>query len=143
MKKNKKLLLIIIGGVIIIVIAVAISFINPTPANHIPSPDNVIVSPAITPLPTETIETSEIILFYSKNCPYCENVENYIKENNIESKIKIDKKEVFNNAVNSQLMINKANECKINSDSVGVPFFYYKGQCIIGDRDIINFLEKI
>ena len=86
--------------------------------------------------------TSDIILFYGNGCPHCANVDNYIQENNITSKIKIDKKEVFDNKNNNNLMIKKVKECKIEGTEIGVPFFYYKGQCFYGDADIINFFKN-
>jgi glutaredoxin len=87
--------------------------------------------------------TNEIILYFSKDCPHCKNVEDYLKKNpKIEKKIKIDRKEV-----SVQQNINdwkqKMEICNLDPfKPVGVPFLYFKGQCVSGDKPITDFLTK-
>lgn len=83
------------------------------------------------------------IFFYGNTCPHCKNVEEWMKKNNIESKIKIIKKEVYNNQKNSQELVKTAEKCGIVTDSIGVPFLYTdEGKCLIGTPDIINYLKN-
>ncbi|MDD4412569.1 MAG: hypothetical protein PHR00_02905 [Patescibacteria group bacterium] len=92
------------------------------------------------PVLAET-NNDEIILFYGTTCPHCKNVEEYMAENKTEEFIKLVQKEVFDNKVNSQLLINKARACGINTDSIGVPLLWVKGQCYSGDEQIINYFK--
>jgi hypothetical protein len=88
--------------------------------------------------------SSELILFYSKTCPHCLKVEEFMTQNKIEEKIKIDKKEVSENRDNSFLLGEKAKKCGLNASSLGVPFLWNgsTGQCLIGDADIIKFFQN-
>lgn len=83
----------------------------------------------------------KIILFYGTTCPHCKNVEEYMSENRTEEFIKLVQKEVFENKINSQLLINKARACGINTDSIGVPLLWVEGQCYSGDEQIINYFK--
>lgn len=83
----------------------------------------------------------EIILFYGTTCPHCKNVEEYMAENRTEEFVKLVQKEVFDNKVNSQLLINKARACGISTDSIGVPLLWVNGQCYSGDEQIINYFK--
>lgn len=83
------------------------------------------------------------IFFYGNTCPHCKNVEEWMEKNNIESKIKIIKKEVYDNQKNSQELVKTAEKCGIATDSIGVPFLYTdEGKCLIGTPDVINYLKN-
>jgi glutaredoxin len=89
---------------------------------------------------------SGLILFYREDCPHCINVENYVKENGIEQKVKFEKKEVLENKDNARLLEKLAKKCGLPTDKVGVPFLWdgQSQKCLVGDVDIINFFsEKI
>jgi glutaredoxin len=88
------------------------------------------------------VEVNGIILFYGNGCSHCENVDKFIKENNIEDKIKFTKLEVFNNKENADILIEKANACGLPTDKIGVPFLWDGKNCISGDVDIIKFFEN-
>jgi hypothetical protein len=96
-----------------------------------------------TPLPTE------IVLFYGNGCSHCEDVENFISQNNIDAKLKITRLEVWYNKANQELLAQVAKQCGITGNSVGVPFLYDppsdetggNGKCYIGDPDVPNFLK--
>jgi glutaredoxin len=85
---------------------------------------------------------SEIILFYGKGCPHCAVVEEYIKENNIQDKVSFVQKEVYYNQDNAKELLEKAKICGIPTNSIGVPFLWDGKNCLIGDRDIINFFKQ-
>jgi glutaredoxin len=89
-------------------------------------------------------KTNEVILFFGNTCPHCKNVEEFLTKNkNIEEKIIITKKEVYENKINAQDLENKALICgEDTSSGVPVPFLYFKGECTIGDNPIINFLTE-
>ncbi|MFH8080872.1 MAG: hypothetical protein QXO84_03275 [Candidatus Aenigmatarchaeota archaeon] len=82
-----------------------------------------------------------ILFFYSTTCPHCKNVEDFIQENNLESKIKIIKKEVNYNQKNFLELTQYAKSCGVNY--IGVPFVYYKGKCYVGETEIINLLKNV
>lgn len=90
----------------------------------------------------QTTENGGIIYFYGIGCPHCAKVEEYLKENNVESKIQFEKKEVYQNQENLDLLIQKAKKCGIKENEVGVPFLWDGLKCIIGDVDIINFFRQ-
>ena len=81
-------------------------------------------------------------LYYSLTCQHCKIVEEFISENNITEKIKFESKEISKNQINANEMINAAVKCNMNTQSLGVPFLYYDGKCYMGDKDIIDFLNK-
>jgi len=87
-------------------------------------------------------EESQIILFYGDGCPHCAIVEEYIKENNIESKIFFAKKEVYHNRENANELADKAKICNLPTDSIGVPFLWEEKKCYVGDQEIIGFFNQ-
>ena len=88
--------------------------------------------------------TNEVILYWGVTCTHCKNVEDYLKNNpDIEKKITILRKEVFNDKNNAADMEDKAYLCNIDtSKGIGVPFLYYRGQCVDGDQPVIDFLQE-
>lgn len=88
-------------------------------------------------------KTDEIILYWSKTCEHCKKVEDYLKSHpNIEKKIKIERKEIGDRK-NADDLGNKALICQYNSvNGIPIPFLYFKGQCTVGDKPIIDYLNK-
>lgn len=83
-----------------------------------------------------------IILFYGNTCPHCKDVEEWMEKNKIEEKIKIVKKEVYDNQENSQELAKVAEGCGLPTYSIGVPFLYTsEGKCLVGTPDIISYLS--
>lgn len=87
-------------------------------------------------------QESGVVLFYGTNCPHCQRVEEFIKENKIDEKIFFVRKEVFNNEKNASELIEKAQTCGFSSANIGVPFLWTGSQCLVGDEDIINFFSR-
>lgn len=82
------------------------------------------------------------IFFYGNTCPHCADVEKWMKENKIEEKIEIVKKEVYDNRANSLELVKTAESCGIDTKSIGVPFLYTpEGKCLVGTPDIIAYLS--
>ncbi len=83
-----------------------------------------------------------IVLFYGDGCPHCKDVEDFIKQNKIEDKVKITRMEVWYNKANQATLAKVAQKCGITTGSVGVPFLYDgNGKCYIGEVDVPNFLK--
>jgi glutaredoxin len=87
-------------------------------------------------------QESEIILFYGIGCPHCAEVEEYIKQNQVDSKTSLVQKEVYYNPENAKELEEKAQKCGLITNSIGVPFLWDGKSCIIGDRPIIDFFKQ-
>lgn len=85
---------------------------------------------------------SGAVLFYGTDCPRCQNVEEFIKENKVDEKIFFVRKEVFNNEKNATELIEKAQKCRFSSADISIPFLWADSQCLVGDEDIINFFSR-
>ncbi len=88
------------------------------------------------------VADSPIIFYYGYSCPHCEIVEEYLDENDIASKVRFSKKEVYKNKANAAEAIEKAAQCGIGADELGVPFLWDGENCYIGDQNIIDFFKK-
>ncbi|MFA5069783.1 MAG: hypothetical protein WC528_00710 [Patescibacteria group bacterium] len=81
--------------------------------------------------------------FYSYTCPHCKNVEEYIKDNDVNKYIQIEKREV-SNSNNNKLFNQISDEHNIPYNQRGVPVLILGDQYIVGDAPIISFLgDKI
>jgi len=90
-------------------------------------------------------DNTDLIFYWGEGCPHCENVENWLKENNKDQKIKISSKEVYKNKENQDQLFSIAQEyCPeiIENGNIGVPtgFDPKSNKCIQGDTPIIDFL---
>ena len=47
------------------------------------------------------------------------------------------------NEANAAELQSRARTCRINTDEIGVPFIYYKGQCYVGEDEGIQLLEQL
>ncbi len=90
-----------------------------------------------------SFSVSDITYYYGNTCPHCKEVENWMEENKIEEKIKVVKKEVYDNASNAAELRLAAQKCGLDTKSIGVPFLYSpEGKCFIGTPDVIAFLKE-
>ena len=85
---------------------------------------------------------SDIILFYGKECPHCQELDKKIEENKIAEKVKFDSLEVWHNAENRKIFKDKAFECGYTEDQLGVPFLYARGKCFVGTPEAEEFLKQ-
>jgi glutaredoxin len=91
----------------------------------------------------KAIDIPEIdVLYYGLTCSHCKIVEDFIEKNNIEDKIKIEKKEVYENRENAEELARVAKSLGINASEIGIPFLYYDGKAYMGDVDIIELLKR-
>lgn len=83
-----------------------------------------------------------IIYYYGEECPHCQDVLKFLEENKISEKVEFQKKEVWHNKNNSEEMMKKVEECGLNPDTVGVPFLYAEGKCLIGTPKVEGFFKS-
>lgn len=86
--------------------------------------------------------TSNIIFFYGQECPHCKDVEKFLAENNITEKVKFDSLEVSYNKASAKIFFEKAAECGLDKEEIGVPFIYSEGECLIGTLEIEAFFKE-
>jgi len=87
---------------------------------------------------------ARIILYYGRSCPDCKIVENYIAENDLAKKLRIEQKEISSNRTNRDEFILTAQNCGLGSDNLGVPMLWNgkTKKCYSGDKTIIDFLKQ-
>ena len=93
---------------------------------------------------TGTIKTADFVLYYGSTCPHCKIVEDYIQKNNLESKLSLAQKEVYQNQDNQKEMAQKAQICGLDLKNLGVPMLWdaKNSKCYEGDQPIIDFLNQ-
>jgi glutaredoxin len=93
----------------------------------------------------EEIYVADFIFFYGETCPHCQDVEEFLNENNVDEQINLVRLEVYSNQENQTLMAQKLEGCSdIDEDSKGaVPFLYSKDKCLVGSTPIIEHLKEI
>ena len=89
----------------------------------------------------EELKNSDPVFYYGNTCPHCEIVEEWFKANQVEEKMTFSKKEVYDNRENALELNKVAAECGLDTSSIGVPFLYAEGQCLIGSPDIIEYFS--
>lgn len=92
-----------------------------------------------TPLP------SDYEYFWGNGCPHCANVSAFLDTWSEKDKIKIDKKEVWNNPTNAALMQERFSYCKvIDKTQMGVPLLFTPdGKCLVGDTPVIDYFKNL
>ncbi|MFA7662719.1 MAG: hypothetical protein WCX88_02275 [Patescibacteria group bacterium] len=90
----------------------------------------------------QPLDQNQAILFYGETCPHCKVVEQYITENNLQDKNLFVEREVSKNRDNAKLLQEKAVICGINTNSIGIPFFWDGEKCFEGQDEIINYLKQ-
>jgi glutaredoxin len=88
--------------------------------------------------------TTDIVLFYGRECPHCKDLDKFLEENRIAEKVQFDRLEVFHNSKNGVILTEKAQECGINESAIGVPFLFdaVEKKCLVGAPDIEDFFAK-
>lgn len=87
-------------------------------------------------------DKDQVLLFFSPTCPHCKNVEDFIQNNRLDSKINITMKNTWIPEIATEYT-QIADLCKIAKESRGVPMLYYNQTCYLGDIDSIKTLKKI
>lgn len=87
------------------------------------------------------IAEGDVVLFWGKGCPHCENIDKFLAENSgLTEKLNVKKIEVFEDLKGQKLFMEKVQECQL--DQAGVPLLYKDGKCIQGDTPVIEELKK-
>ena len=96
-------------------------------------------------LPDESTKNSlptDIVFYYGETCPHCKKVDEYVAQNNVQEKVPFVQKEVYNDEKNSAELVKVAEKCGIAADEVGVPLLWADQQCLVGDKDIIDYFSQ-
>lgn len=90
------------------------------------------------PLPT-------ILTYYwGDGCPHCKIVADFMSSWNKKDTVKIDKKEVWNNAANANELRARYTYCNVPQSQMGVPLLFTPdGKCYSGDTPIIDYLKSL
>jgi len=87
--------------------------------------------------------SNQALFFYGDTCPHCKIVEEYMNNNQTEKTVPMRKFEVYNNPINAQILQDKAKQCGLNDQQIGVPFLWKDGKCYVGEEEIINLFKSI
>jgi len=82
----------------------------------------------------------DIILFYKDGCPACAAVEDFLKQNDIKSKVEFSK---LNIRYSQSVLLEKAKICGIEETKIFVPFLWdnANSKCLVGVEEITNFFK--
>jgi len=83
-----------------------------------------------------------VVLYWGAGCPHCAQVDAFITENNVEQKVRFERKEVYTNRRNAREMGRAAKQCGLPTDNIGIPFLWTGAQCLTGDKDIIAYFQQ-
>lgn len=92
---------------------------------------------------TNVAVDEELILFYGEGCQYCSIVNNYINENDLEFKTQLQVKEIYFNEENSSEFDSKFSQCQPQPPFRGVPLLWHGGFCLMGEQEIVEYLENL
>lgn len=88
---------------------------------------------------------ADLIVYWGEGCPHCEKVKAYVKDNNLDAKVKILYKEVYNDTNNQKELEATVQKCpEIDaSRGIGVPLAFdtKNSKCLYGDTPIIEWLK--
>lgn len=98
-------------------------------------------SPASTPS-TVKLPPKAFIYFHGLTCPNCQELNEWIKQNKIDQKVKYQKLEVYYNKDNAALLEQAAAVCNLPANQIGVPFVYVRGKCYIGLPQAKKILQE-
>jgi len=83
-----------------------------------------------------------VLLFYGKECPHCQIVDEFISKNNISQKISFTQVEVFHNKDNSAMLVEKYKACGTTDEKqMGVPMLWDSGKCYVGQEEVIKYFQ--
>ena len=88
------------------------------------------------------LSTSGLILYYGDTCPHCKIVKDFLDSSRAAEKLTWEHKEVYRNSANAAELTKRAEACGLDTRSIGVPFLWADGQCLIGDQPIINYFKQ-
>ncbi len=92
-------------------------------------------------------DNSDLILFFGNTCSHCKDVEEFISKNQIDQKIKINQREIYDNKSNATLFTKTVQEiCPDQSSINGLPVPFLidtkDKKCFIGTPSITEYLTQ-
>lgn len=84
-----------------------------------------------------------MVFYWGDGCSHCANVDAFLKDKQIDTRVSFERKEVWNDAANRKEMGQRAQQCGISLRDVGVPFLVSDGACFIGEPDVKKEFERI
>ncbi|MFA7301153.1 MAG: hypothetical protein WC069_02500 [Candidatus Shapirobacteria bacterium] len=97
-------------------------------------------------LPDYPDDQADLIIYWGKGCSHCEKVKQYIRDNNLDSTVKIAYREVYYDNGNQQKLEATTKLCpEIDvSQGIGVPLSFdpKNKKCILGDEPVIEWLKN-
>jgi hypothetical protein len=90
----------------------------------------------------ETTTLSNLVLFFGIGSPWSAKVEEFIVEKKVEEKVKIEKREVFLDPQNKELLRKIANFCNLEEPTIPLLWDPQQKKCILGYEEIIKYLEE-
>lgn len=89
-----------------------------------------------------TLDSNSIVYFYGEKCSHCQDVLKFLEDNKIAEKVDFSKREVWSNKENIPLFEQAIEKCGLATESVGVPFLFARGKCLIGTPDVEGFFKQ-
>jgi len=82
--------------------------------------------------------------YWGNGCPHCEVVDEFLVTWEGKDKVAVEKREVWYNKTNAQIMAVRAEDCGIAKSDLAVPFLVTpEGKCLLGDEPIINLFKEL
>ncbi len=93
--------------------------------------------------PIEEDLDGKILIFGQPDCPHCQIVKKHLDDNNLFEKLPLVYLDLSQNKAFSDLLLDKANICQLDTTNIGVPFYFYQHTCLQGDEPIIEALSQM
>lgn len=94
------------------------------------------------PQPSSQENSADVIFYYGDQCSHCHKVIKFLDDNQIADKVGFTRKEVSSSPENGNELYEKADECGLAKNQIGVPFVYAKGKCYVGEIEVMDFFKK-
>lgn len=88
------------------------------------------------------LPAKQIIIFYGDSCSHCASLEDYLTQNKASEKINFVRKEVSNNAENSQQLADFAKVCNLPTENITLPFIWDGKSCYQGEQSALDFFKQ-
>lgn len=87
---------------------------------------------------------ADYVYFYGSTCPHCQELNKKLEEEDIYSKVALEKREVYYNSVNRDSFLAVQKKLGLDSENTGVPFVLEKatGEYATGVGPAFNLLTK-
>lgn len=84
--------------------------------------------------------SNRVVFYYGDTCPHCHRVDDFVKANNLDARLTIERKEVYNNAVNQKELLGVAFRCGIKDrEAVNLPFLWDGAKCRAGEKELMAY----